>query len=407
METDGAPNEPTTSAALPWQHVLNASLLRRIAVTIAIFALYQLGRLLPAAGINPNFAFPADPANAAMSAAVSSSLSYFALQLSPLFSMLLLAEVFKLAFADVRDWTTESRRTRYLFNKVVLVSALVLTVLQAYGLSVALEAWQDGYGANNSPSIIEPGVQFRLTYMAGIVTGTALSIWLADQITKYGIGSGFWMLFLLPSLINLAAAPKSLLSHLATGEVGGTAVVALFAVLIASAAAVIAVARQWTALAPSLDTPTSFDLSSDMARIVLWPPFIAASIIGLIAAFLNFAVSLDPEAGRAQWMQQGSIGSAIWTTAFITVLTYTMANSMLGAAVRARPETRRLLTLTVIAASATYVALDILTAHFVPVGISGPIWIAILTVFAILLPRDVNGYLSADSSTADIVDSDT
>lgn len=398
METDSAPNQPAARTSL------DAKWLLRLAFALAILALYQLGRLIPAAGINPDFSFSADPTSSALSYDLSPTLSNFALGVTPLFSLLLLAEVFKLAFSDVRGWANESRRTRTLFNKVLIVTALALAAFQAYGLSAGLEALQSSYRGREDLPILEPGPEFRMTYIAGIVAGTALSIWFADQITRHGVGSGFWILFLLPSLGTLAASPTALLGHLATGDISGTALVALVAVLVVSSAAVALLTRQWASLAPA--ARADFDYASDMARIVLWPPFIAASAVGLIAAFMNFFVSVDVEGGD-QWLQAGSLSASLWIAALITVLTYAMANGMLDATTRTQSETNRLLALTAATASATCLALDVLTAHFVPIGITGPIWIAIVAVVALMLPRDVSAYLHAGGDDADPLDKDT
>ena len=392
METSSTPEKAEIQS--PPSRTFGPDLARRAAITIAILAIYQAGRLIPIAGINPDFSFAKDGTNSAIAYDLAPTLSYFALGVTPLFSLLLLWEVFKLAFSDVRSWATENRRTCYLANKSLIVAALALAAFQAYGLSAALEALQANYGARAALPVPEPGPLFRLSYIAGVVTGTALSIWLADQITRHGTGSGFWLLFVLPSLIALAATPATVLTHIANGDVSSTSVIALLAVLVASAAAVISLTRQWIALAPA--TP-EFDSASDMARIVVWPPLMATSATAMIAAFMNFFVSTDPEGGN-QWLQRGSLGSAIWIAALITVLTYAMANGMLDAKTRTLRDTHKLLGLTVVTASATCIAIDLLAAHFVPFGIAGTVWIAILAVFALLLPRDATAYFPASAS---------
>ena len=389
-------------AITPASRRSNPDLLRRVAITLTILALYQLGRFIPATGINAEFSFAANGANPAYAFDLTPTLSHFALGVTPLFSLLLLAEVFKLAFSDVRGWAMESRRTRYLGNKVLTVAALMLAAFQAYGLSTGLEALQSGYGVRETLPLLEPGGSFRMTYVASIVTGTALAIWLADQITRHGVGSGFWFLFLLPSLLTLAMTPTRMLSHLAIGDVSTASVVALLAVLAASAAAVVILTRQWIALAPA---GADFDNASDSARVVLWPSFIAASAMGLIAALLNFLIA-DGD-GSGQLLQRGSLGSALGSAAVIAILTYAMANGMLANETRLRRETHRLLALTAVTAAITCIAIDVLAAHLVPFGISGPVWIAILAVFALLAPRDIGAYLAPRSPSPglDSVDS--
>lgn len=411
MHSDGAPEEPASRSPFgplqAWHRFNGTSIGQRVAVTLAALTLYQFGRLLPASGVDPAFSFSDNLSGQFLSRDLSPVLTNFALGVVPLFSMLMLAEVFKLAFSDVRSWATETSRTRYLFNKVLISAALALAAFQAFGLAAALEDLQNSNGAHSNLLILQPGLQFRLSYIAGVVGATALTIWLADQITRHGLGSGFWMLFLLPSLASMATAPLSLLLSVEAGEVTGTAVAAYIAVLVVSAAAVIHLTRRWIALAPEPAAATQFDAASDMARIVLWPPFIAASATGLVAAALNFFLSLDPDiAGDAQLMQPGSIGSAISTIIFVIVLTYAMANGMLDSATRMRADTNKLIAHTVLTAAASCVAIDAIVSRFVPISLSGPIWIAIVTVFALLLPRDVRAYLPAGQLGPDLLDDD-
>lgn len=397
MHGDGTQEEPASRYPFgpnqAWQRLNGASLRQRVAVTLAALALYQFGRLLPASGIDPAFSLSDNLSGQSLSRDLSPVLTNFALGVVPLFSMLMLAEVFKLAFSDVRSWATETSRTRYLSNKVLIGAALALAAFQAFGLAAALEDFHNSTGAQGNLLIVQPGLQFRLGYIAGVVTGTALTIWLADQITRHGLGSGFWMLFLLPSLAYLATAPLAVLLSVEAGEINGTAVAALIAALVLSAAAIILLTRQWTALATEPVAATEFDSASDMARILLWPPFIAATATGLVAAGLNFFLSLDPDiAGETQLMQPGSIGAAVSMIIFVTVLTYAMANGVLHSAIGTRAETNRLIARTILTAAATCVAIDVIVSRFVPISLSGPIWIAIVTVFALLLPRDVSAY---------------
>ena len=67
--------------------------------------------------------------------------------------------------------------------------ALALAALQAYGVALALEA----AGTGSGPLVLDPGASFRTAYVATAVAATAFLIWLADQITRHGIGSGVWL----------------------------------------------------------------------------------------------------------------------------------------------------------------------------------------------------------------------
>lgn len=388
-----------TDGTTPASQAMDCAFTRRAAITLAILVLYRLGSLVPAPGIDPQVVFGDNGASAEMLSSLSGRLSYFALQLTPLFSVLLLAEVFKLAFADVRDWVNESARTRSIWNKGVLVAALLLATLQAWGVTAGLE--QLDATMSGPRLIVEPGSTFRWMHVTGLIAGTALSIWLADQITRHGTGSGFWLLFLLPSVTAMAFAPAMIAPFIATGEVRLEAAIALACVLFSSAAAIAVLTRQWRQIAETHGAGAEAGgRFSNVMSIAVWPPFIAMSALGLIAAFVNFLVGLDPSAGEALWWMPGSLGSALWLAVLIPLLTTMAANAMLDSRTRALPETQRLIALTAAVAVMTCVAIDVLVAHFVPIRVAGPSWIALVTVLTLILPNRLSAPQPGSDDTA-------
>jgi preprotein translocase subunit SecY len=76
-------------------------------------------------------------------------------------------------------------------SRWVVAGALVLAGFQAWGYAVGLEA---GFGSSADPMVPEPGLTFRIGVVASLVAVTALLAWLAAMITRFGIGSGLWLL---------------------------------------------------------------------------------------------------------------------------------------------------------------------------------------------------------------------
>jgi hypothetical protein len=157
-------------------------LYRRIAVTVAILVVYRLGCHIPMPGIEAGTMrtlFQGPPQTI-------ERLSMFALGITPLVSALIFAEIAKMVAPALRRWEEASARNRATLNRYVAGAALILAWIQARQLAIAL---------SSMPNLVaEPGPTFELTYMATQVAGAALVIWLADQITRHGLGSGVWLL---------------------------------------------------------------------------------------------------------------------------------------------------------------------------------------------------------------------
>jgi preprotein translocase subunit SecY len=136
---------------------------------------------------------------------------------TPLFSAFVLAELFKVLVPAARRWEQTDLRNGYEFNRMVLVLALALAVWQARDMALGLEGSQ--FARGSSQVVPEPGPMFRIPYIIIIVAATAFLAWLADQITCKGVGSGFWLLLIAPTLAGLPARAVHLVTWLEKGDI--------------------------------------------------------------------------------------------------------------------------------------------------------------------------------------------
>ena len=109
-------------------------------------------------------------------------------------------EFAKLVVPPLARWEVGEPRRVPRLQRAIFVTALAMAAFQAHGLVDAL------YGI---PRLLDgPGWMFPI--IATSVAATALLGWLGGQITLHGIGSGFWLLLITPTLIKLpAVAAKS------------------------------------------------------------------------------------------------------------------------------------------------------------------------------------------------------
>ena len=169
-----------------------STLSRRILVTLAALVVFRLGCLVPIPSIEAGTIYEsAGPLAGDMVARVS----VFALGLTPVLFVLVCAEAIKLLFEPLQRWEAASAANRDRLALILRLLALLLAGLQAWQLAWALE------GAHGL--VREPGWPFEIGVIATIVAATAFLIWLADQITRYGFGPGFWLLWLAPGLSGI------------------------------------------------------------------------------------------------------------------------------------------------------------------------------------------------------------
>ncbi len=235
---------------------------RSLAVTAAALVVYRLGMHIPLPGFTAK-------ALSQVNGATLERISILALGITPFVTILILAELLKVVAPNVRRWEQAEAHNRVKLNRIVVGLSLLAAAAQASGLALALE--------DVTHLVEEPGTPFRLTCIATLVGGTAIVIWLADLITRRGLGSGAWLLLVTPWLADLLpraaalAAWQNDVSHIALELLIGCALAAL--VLAATVALIHAGASTLQSAATCL--------WSVLLAATAWPWLVL--VIGLIA----------------------------------------------------------------------------------------------------------------------------
>jgi SecY len=161
---------------------------RSLAVTAAALVAYRLGMHIPLPGFSAK-------ALQQVNGATLERISILALGITPFVTILIFAELLKVIAPGVRRWEQAEAHNRIKLNRIVIGLSLLAAAAQASGLALALE--------DVTHLVDEPGTSFRLTCIATLVGGTAVVIWLADLITRHGLGSGTWLLLVAPWLADV------------------------------------------------------------------------------------------------------------------------------------------------------------------------------------------------------------
>jgi hypothetical protein len=164
---------------------------RRLLITIAVLFVWRLGSVIPIPGV----ILRQHDSYSSWQIALSSENSILKFGVDPIFSVLIIIELLRIAFPAFRRWEAFDRSEKRRLPLYVLIASITLAGAQALRLVPFYETWGQ---------VEQPGIVFEVTLVVSLVTGVALAGWLAHLITLYGIGNGFWLLFSLPILAGLS-----------------------------------------------------------------------------------------------------------------------------------------------------------------------------------------------------------
>lgn len=249
----------------PFTPAETRSLLSRIGITLAALALYRAAQWIPLPGLDLAALNQTASLNGMGSARTMTSI--MALGVIPLLTVLIFAETAMSLSHRIRQWSETPDGRTFLWRGTV-AGALVLAVLQGYGIATALEAVPG--------LVIAPGSQFRTGTIVSFIGATALILWLAGLITRRGVGHGFWVIVAAayadavfqPLVIQLPLVSMGAMSV----ETYLTGLAAWFAIL-AIAAAALTVLVEAT---PQRAAPEEF----------VWIPLIAATAVSMLLSVM-------------------------------------------------------------------------------------------------------------------------
>ena len=188
---------------------------------------------------------------------------------------MIFAEIVKLFAPGLRHRARDGAGS---LHHLVIAFAFLMAAVQSYGLALALE--------NVAGLVIEPGTTFRIPAAATMLAGFALLIALAGIIDRAGLGYGIWLIFLTPTLAELAPSIAAIAVAHQEGvyPTHAIALAALFTVFAVAGIAALILAGRGSA-------PTR--------GACLWPPLIAYTLLPWVLMPLGFVLTgnLDQAAG--------------------------------------------------------------------------------------------------------------
>jgi len=179
---------------------------KKIIFTIFIIALYRIGTRVPVPGID--FTAVQELADAAanssggilpylqlFSGGALTNFAVFGLGIMPYITSSIIIQLLTVVIPKLEQWRNEGVTGQKKTTQATRYLTLVLSVMQATGITVALNQNPSSLGIDaNRPLIADFDIPHVLLIVLTMTTGTALVMWLGELITQRGIGQGMSLL---------------------------------------------------------------------------------------------------------------------------------------------------------------------------------------------------------------------
>ena len=211
-------------------------------------------------------------------------LSIFALGVMPYISASIIIQMMTSVIPQLEALKKEGEAGRRKITQYTRYGTVGLALFQGLGIAIAIEGQQ----AAGGPVVLVPGLGFKITTVATLVTGTMFLVWLGEQISERGIGNGISLLIFASIVAGLPSAVAGTLELARTGAFTPIGVLALFVGAVAVTAFVVFVERGQRRLTVNYakrqqgrrmlaGQSTHLPLKLNMAGVI--PPIFASSII--------------------------------------------------------------------------------------------------------------------------------
>lgn len=210
----------------------------KLVFTLAMFVVFRVGTHIPVPGVNPmvieqlfnngNLFGLLD----LFSGGALSKFSVFAMSITPYINSSIIMQLLTVVIPTLEKWSKEGDEGRKKINATTRYGAIALGFLQALGMAYGLR------DAINNPT---PASIFIIALT--LTAGTALLMWIGEQITAKGIGNGISLIIFAGIVSRVPDGISTIYQYLMAGTVGFFSVAAFFIMAVAMIVFVIAISQ--------------------------------------------------------------------------------------------------------------------------------------------------------------------
>jgi preprotein translocase subunit SecY len=217
---------------------------RRLLVTFGLLAAYRLGAHVPTPGVDGEaLSRFFDSVQGTLLGLVDlfsggnlRRLTIFALGIMPYISASIILQLLTVVVPALERLAKEGEAGRKKITQYTRYGTIVLSAFQSLFIAVGLESMNDPSGVTLVPSA---GWGFRLLTMITLTAGTALIMWLGEQISEKGIGNGISLIIFAGIVVRIPSALIATYTLLSTGELSLFVLIGVLLLMVAVTAAVV------------------------------------------------------------------------------------------------------------------------------------------------------------------------
>jgi preprotein translocase subunit SecY len=221
-----------------------AELKRRLLVTFGLLAAYRVGAHVPTPGIDGDALSQLfDQVQGTLLGMVDlfsggnlRRLTVFALGIMPYISASIILQLLTVVIPALERLAKEGEAGRKKITQYTRYGTILLSLVQSAGIAIGLEGMRSPAGLQ---IVQHPGWGFRLLTMLTLTAGTALIMWLGEQISEKGIGNGISLIIFAGIVVRLPSAVVDTYTLMSTGELKPLVFVWIVILMLAVIAAVV------------------------------------------------------------------------------------------------------------------------------------------------------------------------
>jgi len=209
---------------------------RKLLFTLALLFVFRLGAHIPVPGVDARVFADLVASNTlfgffdVISGGAFKNFSIFAMSITPYINASIIMQLLTVVIPHLERLSKEGEEGRKKITQYVRYLTIVLAFLQAIGTTAALRQ-----------AMGHPTVWTYLLVAITLTAGTALLMWLGEQITEKGLGNGISLLIFAGIVSRLPGALVSLAEYLQTGTINVLSLLLLLIIAAVVTAGIVAV----------------------------------------------------------------------------------------------------------------------------------------------------------------------
>lgn len=215
---------------------MNQQLVNKILITIGFLFIYRLLAYVPVPGVDTAVIasfFNSHQADALgmfnmFSGNAVERLSIISLGIMPYITASIIMELLAATFPNLAQMKKE-RDGMVKYMQIIRYATIVITIVQAVGVSVGLQSMT---GKDGASAILVDQQTFMLLAVISMLAGTMLLMWIGEQITQSGIGNGVSLIIFAGIVSAIPSAIGHMITMLNTGAMSFITVLAIFGLVV-------------------------------------------------------------------------------------------------------------------------------------------------------------------------------